>query len=180
MSETPSKSSLVLTIIGTDRPGLVDTLAKVVTAGGGNWLESRLSHLGGKFAGIVHVEVAEESVDSLMSALSALETDGLRVLSELDEETATEAGWVSVQLTLVGNDHPGIVRSITHALAEKDVNVEEFETEYTSAPMSGGMIFRAVARLKLPPDLPIQQLREHLEGLASDLMVEIELREVNR
>lgn len=178
MTDPAPKSSLVLTIIGTDRPGLVDSLAEVVAAGGGNWLESRLAHLGGKFAGIVHVEVPEENVQALMSSLAALQSEGLRVISERDVETSAVSGWVPVALYLVGNDRPGIVRDVTHVLAEKGVNVEEFETQFTSAPMSGGMIFKAVAQLKLPPDLTIRQLSEHLEGLAGDLMVDIEIREI--
>src|SRR4051812_3506563 len=40
---------LVMTIIGPDRPGLVELLASLVAEHGGNWLESRMSHLAGQF-----------------------------------------------------------------------------------------------------------------------------------
>ena len=49
--------NLVLTLIGPDRPGLVEAVAQPIAANGGNWLESRMAHLGGKFAGILRVDV---------------------------------------------------------------------------------------------------------------------------
>ena len=55
-------TDLVLTLIGPDRPGLVESLAKRVTAHGGNWVESRMAHLAGQFAGILRVEVPPENV----------------------------------------------------------------------------------------------------------------------
>ena len=49
--------TLVLTLIGPDRAGLVEAVAAVVADHGGNWLESRMSRLAGQFAGILEVEV---------------------------------------------------------------------------------------------------------------------------
>ncbi len=46
-------ADLVLTLIGPDRPGLVEAVAEPIAAHGGNWLESRMAHLAGQFAGIV-------------------------------------------------------------------------------------------------------------------------------
>ena len=44
-------ATLVLTVIGDDRAGLVNALAEAVTAHGGNWERSQLAELAGKFAG---------------------------------------------------------------------------------------------------------------------------------
>ncbi len=51
---------LVITILGKDRPGLVEDISSVVLKNHGNWLCSNLSHLLGHFAGIIQLEVAEE------------------------------------------------------------------------------------------------------------------------
>lgn len=67
----------VLTLIGPDRPGIVDSVSEVVVANGGNWLESRMAHLAGKFAGVLRVEVPEEQAAALEVALGRLETTGL-------------------------------------------------------------------------------------------------------
>ena len=170
-------TTLVLTIIGNDRPGLVDSLARVVADHGGNWMESRMAHLGGKFAGILRVAVAAERADALVAALGKLDAEGLRVVGEADAVDVVPARFLPYRLELLGNDRPGIVREISHALAERSVNVEDFRTECLDAPMSGGQLFRATAQLRLPRDQDVEDLRRQLEQIAHDLMVDISLSE---
>lgn len=166
--------TLVMTLIGDDRPGLVDRLASVVTLGGGNWLESRMSHLAGKFAGILRIEVAESGVADLSFRLRALASEGIRVSIEASETPAGAAptqGRAAV-LEVVGQDRPGIVSRISHALAARGVNVEELHTECVSAPMSGEILFQARLRLILPEDLDLAALQAEVENVAADLMVD--------
>ena len=164
----------VLTVIGEDRPGLVEMLARAVSEQGGNWLESRMSHLGGKFAGILRVSVPEEKASTLLAALRGLDEEGLRVVAELSDEVEAD-GRQPVQLELVGADRVGIVRDVTAVLTELQVYVEEFTTECKPAPMSGQMLFTATAQLRLPSGISEDDLRERLEQLAQDLVVDITL-----
>jgi glycine cleavage system regulatory protein len=168
-------TSLVVTVIGEDKPGLVEALSSTVTAHDGNWLESRMSHMAGKFAGIVRVEVPEAAVDRLLAAFADLQSEGLRVAAEPGAAAPVPAGAFSLEL--VGADHPGIVRDIARALSRHGVNVEELSTECTSAPMSGDPLFRAVARLQLPAGVTIDELRDDLEEVADSLMVDVSLAE---
>ena len=48
---------LVLSVVGSDRPGLTKALAAAVLSAGGNWLESHLSRLGGLYVGSVLVDL---------------------------------------------------------------------------------------------------------------------------
>ncbi len=168
--------SLVMTVIGEDRPGLVDSLAKLIAEHDGNWLESRMSHLCGQFAGILRVEVAEAKAERLKDALMALEESGLRLVIASDSVAGAAAGSTrGMRLELMGQDRPGIVRDISQALADKEVNVEEFQTECVSAPMSGESLFKAEALLKIPEELSLEELKGELERIAADLMVDIVL-----
>ena len=166
---------LVLTIIGPDRPGLVDELAEAVAEHQGNWMESRMAHLGGKFAGVVRVSIPDERKDPLLAALDQLESHGIKVHVEADTADEEPLQFLPVTLDILGNDRPGIVREISHVLATHGINVEEFCTECVDAPMSGGRIFRATAQLRLPPDLDADALRHELEQVAHDLMVDVSL-----
>jgi glycine cleavage system regulatory protein len=172
-------TDLVLTLIGPDRPGLVEAVADVIASHGGNWLESRMAHLAGKFAGILRVEVPAAKVAPLSGALSALQDRGLRVVAEPSDSTVPAAPEPArtMELELVGLDRPGIVREISQILARGGANVEELSTNRSSAPMSGEMLFLAKARVRLPGDADLATLRTALERLASDLMVEIKLVE---
>ncbi len=168
---------LVMTIIGKDRTGLVESVADIVAAHGGNWLESRMCRLGGEFAGILRVLVPAGRQPDLMRALKALESRGLSVIVRADESHGTAAGKF-VLLELVGQDRPGIVREITRVLAGQGVNVEELSSECVSAPMSGEPLFKARVRLQLPAGCDSPALRAALEKIASDLMVDISLADL--
>jgi glycine cleavage system regulatory protein len=172
-------TSLVLTLIGPDRPGLVEAVAEVIAAHGGNWLESRMAHLAGKFAGVLRAEVPAERSRALMEALGQLETRGLRVIAEVAGSTAALASpdRRPMDLEVVGLDRPGIVREISQLLARHAVNVEELSTDRISAPMSGEMLFRAQARVHVPGGADLTAVRAGLERLANDLMIEIKLAE---
>lgn len=165
--------SLVMTLIGEDRPGLVGRLAAVVAEHGGNWLESRMAHLGGQFAGILRVEVPAENETALLGALRALDAQGLSVHVRRDTTPFVSAVKNRAVIELVGQDRPGIVRQISQVLAEHQVNVEELATQCVSAPMSGETLFRATAHVRLPETLALARLRAALEEIASDLMVDI-------
>ncbi len=166
-------AALVITLIGPDRPGLLGLVADVVRQHGGNWLDSRMAHLAGQFAGIVQVDVAEHNLDGLIAALKQLDTHGLRFLIENNRDTPPPSPGTLVSLSVIGNDRPGIVQQVSQVLAAHSVNVEEFDTEITSAPVAGGKIFRADAKLCLPQTLTLDQLQEALERIATDLMVDI-------
>src|SRR5262245_21942463 len=109
--------SLVMTVIGQDRPGLVDSVAGLVAENGGNWLESRMSRLGGQFAGILRVEVPRERESDLIVALKGLVSRGLTVVVHPDLAKAISPQPRLSLLEIVGQDRPGIVREISHALA---------------------------------------------------------------
>jgi glycine cleavage system regulatory protein len=170
------QSQLVLTVIGKDRPGLVEVLAATVADHGGNWLESRMCHLGGEFAGLLRVEVPAADAEALSAALAKLETKGLQVVVRPDREAAQPAT-ASATIEIIGQDRPGIVKQISKALASHQVNVEELHTERSSAPMSGEMLFQARLEVLVLAGGDMAALRQSLERIAADLMVEIRFKE---
>lgn len=163
-----------MTVIGPDRPGLVESIARAVTDHGGNWLESRMSRLGGQFAGILRAAIPVDRQEPFTVALKQLESRGLAVVVQPDRPPASKAVSVS-SLEIVGQDRSGIVSQISHALARHGVNVEDLETECASAAMSGESLFRARARLGIPAGCNTAELQKDLERIAADLIVEIRL-----
>jgi glycine cleavage system regulatory protein len=164
---------LVMTIIGKDRTGLVESVASMVAEHGGNWLESRMCRLGGEFAGILRIHVPAEKQAALIAALNGLQKQGLNVVVSAGQDGVVSGEGQFTALEIVGHDRPGIIREIARALASQRVNVEELSSELVSAPMSGEILFKAQARLQLPENCNMAALREELETIAADLMVDI-------
>jgi len=169
------QSTLVMTVIGPDRPGLVESVATIVAQHGGNWLESRMSRLGGRFAGILRVRIPADALAAMTAALSGLSARGLSVTMQPDESEGAATQAELRQLEIIGHDRPGIVQQITSALARHGVNVEELETECVSAAMSGEMLFKARATVLVPNATNLIALKSELEKIAADLIVEVAL-----
>lgn len=171
--------SLVMTIIASDRPGIVERVSACVADHGGNWLESRMCRLAGRFAGLARVEVPTTRVAALRAALAALEPGGVRVALESGTSEAGVVG-TTFALELVGQDRPGILRAVTGVLASHGVNVEELTSDCVSAPMGGGDLFQARARVTVPSGVKVEDVRAGLEKIAHDLMVDLRLQPAER
>lgn len=162
-----------LTIITDDRPGIIDRLANTIRRHQGNWLESSMARLAGKFAGILLIDVPEAHQDDLLVAVKALEQDGLKIIVESAVATTAERGRY-LDILVTANDRPGIVGEISRILAESRVNIEQLNTWCDNAPMSGETLFQLEAQIQLPLDLAPEQLQSTLESLSDDLVVEFE------
>ena len=169
-------ANLVLTLISPDHPGIVDAVSDVVSSHGGNWLESRMVQLAGKFAGVLCIEVADDQAAALEAALDGLESEGLHLVVERSEP-APAVPLRPIEIELVGQDRPGLVHEIATVLASQGINVEELTTDVSTAAHSGTDVFRAMIRASMPHDADVPEIRRRLERLAADLMADIRLAE---
>lgn len=168
-------ATLILSVIGSDRPGLTQALAGAVLAAGGNWLESHLSRLGGLYVGSVLVELAEGKVEALRAAVREVDAAGLEVRIAPAVEAAGAAG-EAIDLSLVGQDRPGIVHQVTAVLSGLGANIETFETRLSVEPHSGGPLFHMDAHVRLPPGVSAGKAQAALEAISGEIMVDLALK----
>jgi glycine cleavage system regulatory protein len=159
-------------LLGTDRPGIVARLAKVAADAGASWQESKMARLAGKFAGVVSLEVPADSLAELERAVQELDAEGLKLTVERGAAQSDQHG---LSIDLVGLDRPGIVRDVSAALARHGVNIDELETDVSSASMSGEPLFHARIHVLLPRDVSLESLQRDLEAIADELMVDLTL-----
>lgn len=171
-------ATLILSVIGSDRPGLTQALAGAVLSAGGNWLESHLSQLGGLYVGSVLVELEADRIEALREAVSAVDAEGLEVRIAPTIEGASAEGDL-VRFSLVGGDRPGIVHQVTGVLTGINANIEAFETHLSVEPHSGAPLFHMDARLRLPPSLKAEAVQAALEEISGEIMVDISLTPAN-
>lgn len=163
--------SVVLSVVGSDRPGLTEQLARAVLSAGGNWLESHLSRLGGLYVGSVLVALEAGGVDSLRAAVGAIDAEGLEVrIAEVQDAAPSEGEALS--FSLVGQDRPGIVRQVTAVLSDLDVNIETFDSRISAEPHSGAPLFHMDAQLRLPAGMRPDVIQAALEAISAEIMVD--------
>lgn len=173
-------SHYILSVVGSDRPGLTSALAGAVLGAGGNWLESHLSQLGGLYVGSVLVALAPERLEALREAVGRVDAEGLTVRIVPAREGAAAApgggsGGQALQLDLVGQDRPGIVNEVTAALGGLGANIETFRTWVVAGPHSGAPMFHMAATLALPPGLAAEAVQGALEDISAEILVDISL-----
>lgn len=166
--------SVVITLMGPDRPGLVSAVSDTAVEHGANWADSLMANFAGQFAGIVQLQVAPDRLDRLVQALRALESAGLHIGVAIAASNPGLAASRRLMLDLVGHDRPGIIHSIAGQLTRHGVSIEKLKTHIASGAMSGEQMFHMHAQLTVPPALSLDDLRAGLEGLANELMVDLE------
>ncbi len=169
------ETSYIITFIGDDRPGLVEQVSSAIENNRGNWHESRLSQLGGKFAGLVLVSLPEDCLEQLTAELDALSDSGLGVRVTPTASAYAPADGRSITLTVIGPDRLGIVKEISHTLAQRQINVVEMDSQVSSAPMSNELLFEARIDALVPTDTDMGDLLDSLDEIANHMTLDIEL-----
>jgi glycine cleavage system regulatory protein len=165
---------LVIGFIGKDEPGLVRRLAQIVSDHNGSWLESRMSQLANRFAGIAVVSADADKQAELKLALESLG----EVSSVVEEAEDTEIKNARVlEVNVVGPDRPGIVHEVTLALEQNVANVMQMETRISAAPMSGEITFSADATVEVDFAEEWQSLADKLDAVALQLGIDILVEE---
>lgn len=164
---------LVLTVVGDDRPGLVNALAEQVSAAGGNWERSELAELAGAFAGIVLISIDDDREADLVTALEGL--DGMLRVTVHGGRLAsvTEPVERAMEVTVLGNDRPGIVRDVTAAIAAHALSIDTFRSRTLDAPMAGGTLFEATVAFRVPAGADAAPVTAALEELAGEIQVDL-------
>lgn len=167
----------IVTLVGRDEVGIVDQVTKFVLDQKGNVEESRMAHLGGEFAMLMLVSLDDEKLDELYSAIQSFKDQGYEVfIRETAEKTSDRfKGWLPFKIVVSGADHEGIVHSIAHDLAKKQINIESMDTNTTAAPMSGTLLFTMSAIIVVPPHLDYHEWRESLYKTADQANMNIEV-----
>ncbi len=167
--ESRMQKQLVVTVIGADKPGIVESLADVITHQQGNWLASSMSELAGQFAGILHVSVPDEHYRSLCEALVML--PGLTVSfaeGQLSQEPERQ-----VMVSVTGNDRAGIVHEVASILRQLNINVADLTTGCEPAPLRRPALLRPRPGGTAAPTRT-GDLISALESLSDDLVVDID------
>lgn len=171
------KKSMVISVLGNDSPGLVKSLSKIIVAHNGEWIESQMASLAGKFAGILRVDLPAEQLADFQAALQNSDALGLSVIFEESPQTDSTPAENQFEIELIGQDQPGIVHRISSVLTQIHANVDELHTEVVEASMSGEKLFKANIKLHIASDVKTGEIQALLEELANELIVDIELVE---
>jgi glycine cleavage system transcriptional repressor len=167
----------VLSLLGSDRTGLVDQVTDAIRRAAGNLEDSRMAVLGEEFAMMILCSTAAENAAKLDEELCAA-AERLGLLFQSKPTNARKLGqkMVPLQVEVKGMDNEGIVNEVVHHLVEQGISVETLESQVVNAPYSGVPLFEMRMRVQAPASVSLASLRRHLQGVGDRLNVDVEVR----
>jgi len=163
--------SLVITFIGEDRPGIVEGISSIINDFQGEWVESRLANLSGKFTGILSVNFPESNIQKAMACLKNNPIDGISLQVEEVSAHISDSQGECVSFEIIGHDKPGIVHSVSALLMANNATINSLESEIFDAPMTGEKLFQSDITICLVDMSKLDKLCEDLEKLGIELVI---------
>jgi glycine cleavage system transcriptional repressor len=161
---------IVLSAIGTDRPGVVKDISRVILDCGGNIEESRMTSLGAEFAVLMLISGNWHTPQKLEKALADLEKTHELVISL--KKTGDRHGnedCVPYGVDVVCLDQPGIVFHLSEFFAARNIEICDLATRRYAAPHTGAPMFSVQMTVSIPGSAPIGQLRDDFHDLCEQL-----------
>lgn len=186
-SSAADTSHLVLNALGPDRLGIVSDLTQKITHVGGSVGESQATKLGSYFSLTMILSVPTAEVDAFKSSLKELQGVETQCIEAEGDPSKSDAAVCrparvaySGKFRLSGADHPGLVNSVTSALAKHGLSIDTMETGEETAAY-GQTLFSAegiaTASEPLSNSFDTNKIRKELEALGDSLNCDITLED---
>lgn len=168
-------SSLAITAIGRDRPGIVAAVSRVLFDLGCNVEDSSMTLLRGNFAMMLVVACPEGTTpDTVRGALDPV-CAGLQLLLSVEQvDDRAEVPRPSHVLTVYGGDKPGILFRTCDVLASLGVNITDLDSRLVGDADS---LYAVILELELPSTVDPGVVTARLDEVASDVGVDIVLND---
>jgi len=164
------KSVFITTIVGEDRPDIINALAMTTRSQGGEWI--KMTRLDGQFAAIMKVSIDEDQKEKLNQALE----------QEFADISFSYAPVLEVQpentnvfyLVLDCDDRPGLTREITRALYDLSLRPENLEVSRLPIFQMGKTVYSVKMRVSIPDSLSKEELSEALTKVCDSCRINFE------
>jgi len=170
------KEHLIISAMGTDRPGLVNDLSKLILRANGNIDESRMTVLAGEFAIILQVSGTRESLIKLEQNLNTkLPEIGLQHISKISHIDPSGQRLQPYHVNVLAIDNPGIVNQLADFFSAKDINIQSLQTDRYAAPHTGTRMFSLEMIIAISEDILVADLKEEFIHMCDELNLDAEI-----
>lgn len=155
------QNMIVISALGSDRPGIVHALSGAVLDRGGNIHDSRMTVLGGEFAVLMLVSGDVPSLERLEADRDQLSRElDLLITLKRTRRPGDRKPAMPYQVEVVSMDHPGIVHEVTRFFSDRGINIDDLSTGTYPAPHTGTEMFSLELTLSIPAGEPVPALRD--------------------
>lgn len=164
---------LVVTCIGSDRPGLVNELTKIILDAKANIVDSRMAVLGEDFAILMLVSGSWDTIAKLEGALSAHAKDNALALTTHRTEQKKQLPQAMPYIVdAVSVDTPGLVHHLAGFFSQRNINIEDLNTNHYAAPHTGTPMFAIHITIAIPANTHLSSLREDFFAFCDEMNID--------
>lgn len=161
---------IVLSVLGTDRPGIVKDISKSILDCGGNIEESRMTSLGAEFAVLMLISGNWHTPTKLEKALDQLSKEhNLSINLKKTGARNDHEDCIPYGVDVICLDQAGIVFNLSEFFASRDIEISDLVTRRYAAPHTGAPMFSVQMTVSIPAAAPIGQLRDDFHDLCEQL-----------
>ncbi len=164
------KQHLAVSAIGTDRPGIVHELSRVISDSGGSISESRMATLGSEFAMVLLVSGNWHSLAKLETELRKFADGAALTLSlKRTEPRGPRGDLLPYSIDVVCLDQSGIVSGVSGFCSSRGIDIAEVSTRTYPAAHTGAQMFAIQMIVNVPSRLHLSHLREEFMEFCDSL-----------
>ncbi|MCX7805768.1 MAG: hypothetical protein N3A38_11345, partial [Planctomycetota bacterium] len=144
----PVREYFVVCVMGSDRPGIVEEVSRIIAGLRCNIEDSRMAHLGGEFGLLMLCSGDGNSPREAGDAVKAWAAKNGMICAIRPTTAPARTPEPVAEIGLRMPDRQGIVNRVAKFLADRGANVEALESDVRPAPFSGIPVFsmRVVVR----------------------------------
>ena len=163
----------VISIIAKDAPGLAERYSSLTSQHKCNIEDSRMAVMGQEFTASMLISGSESDIANCKADFEQLAKDsGYQLICRDTEENKGAVSSLPYAIQTLSLDAPGIIRSVTDFLKQRDINISNFVANSYKAPHTGAPMLEIQLTANIPSVIQISQLREEFADFCDELHID--------
>ncbi|WP_339388349.1 glycine cleavage system protein R [Vibrio caribbeanicus] len=166
---------LVITAVGTDRPGICNQIVRLVNQSGCNIVDSRIALFGDEFTLIMLLNGSNASVTRIETMLPPLgQQHELITITKRTSKHNQIAHSSMMEATIDSDDRPGLIEHFTQFFADRNIGLSSLSAQSLEKVKCHAQEnhFHISISASLGEEINLLQLREEFDQLCNSLVVD--------
>lgn len=174
------KKHLIISAIGSDRPGLIRDLSKAVTEAGCNVSDCRMTVLGNDFTLLLLASGTWNSVAKLESQAASLGKKLDLAIATRRTETRASRDMAPYIVDVAALDRPGVLSEVAEFFAQREINIDELSSWSYTATSTGAEMISLSLTISVAADVHIGRLRDDFTDFSDGLNLDATMEPARR
>ena len=164
-------NKIIITAIGSDKPGLVDKISSIINQNEGNIENSKMIKVCNQFAMIIDFSCLH-NIDIIKTDLKKIKD--LEVTYKSIDSSDTSKKYYK-KYVIKGVDDQGIVNKVSKFFSSHNINIIEIDTFLESAPITGAPLFNMKITISHNQSNDIPNIESELINLCDNLNLDTKI-----